>query len=71
MSRSPTISAVLDETVPFLDGPALADGETESYFLPTVSEEQRSLYEHCARALDLSLAVGSHGLPLIWLGRLE
>ena len=25
----------------------------------------RTLYEHCARALDRSLAVGSHGLPLI------
>ena len=54
--------------VPFLDGPALADGEAESYFLPAVSEEHRSLYEHCARALDLSLAVGSHGLPLFGSG---
>ncbi|MGH7913900.1 MAG: GH36-type glycosyl hydrolase domain-containing protein, partial [Candidatus Binataceae bacterium] len=60
--------AVLDETVPFLDGPALHAGEDESYFLPKVSEEHRSLYEHCARALDLSLAVGSHGLPLIGSG---
>ena len=60
--------AVLDEMVPFLDGPALGDGEAESYFLPTVSEEHRSLYEHCARALDRSLAVGSHGLPLFGSG---
>ena len=59
---------VLDEMVPFLDGPALAEGETEAYFLPTVSEEQGSLFEHCARALDLSLAVGGHGLPLIGSG---
>ena len=59
---------VLDEMVPFLDGPALGDGEAESYFLPTVSEEHRSLYEHCARALDRSLAVGSHGLPLFGSG---
>lgn len=27
-----------------------------------------SLYEHCARALDASLAVGSHGLPLMGTG---
>jgi cyclic beta-1,2-glucan synthetase len=60
--------AVLDEMVPFLDGPALAEGEAESYFLPAVSEEHCSLYEHCARALDLSLAVGSHGLPLFGSG---
>ena len=60
--------AVLDETVPFLEGPALHAGESESYFLPTVSEEHASLYEHCARALDSSLAVGSHGLPLFGSG---
>jgi cyclic beta-1,2-glucan glucanotransferase len=60
--------AVLDEIIPFLDGSALHAGEDESYFLPTVSEERCSLYEHCARALDLSLAVGGHGLPLIGSG---
>ena len=60
--------AILDETVPFLDGPALRAGEEEAYFLPTVSDEHASLFEHCARALDVSLAVGSHGLPLIGTG---
>ncbi len=60
--------AILDETVPFLDGPVLNPGEDESYFLPSVSEEHCSLYEHCARALDLSLSVGNHGLPLIGSG---
>ena len=60
--------AVLDETVPFLDGPVLEPGEDESYFLPTVLEEQCSLYEHCARALDVSLSVGTHGLPLMGSG---
>ena len=60
--------AILGETVPFLDGPALRAGEEEAYFLPTVSDEHASLYEHCARALDVSLAVGSHGLPLIGSG---
>ena len=60
--------AVLDETVPFLEGPALGAGQDESVFLPTVSEEHGSLYEHCARALDVSLAVGRHGLPLIGSG---
>jgi cyclic beta-1,2-glucan synthetase len=60
--------AVLDEAVFFLDGPVLQPGEHESYFLPTVSEEHCSLYEHCARALDFSLSVGNHGLPLIGSG---
>ena len=56
--------AVLDETVPFLDGAPLRDGEHESFFQPDVSAERASLFEHCARALDRSLGVGSHGLPL-------
>ena len=56
--------AVLDETVPFLDGPPLRDGEHESFFQPEVSAERATLFEHCARALDRSLGVGSHGLPL-------
>lgn len=58
-------SAVLEEAVPFLDGQTLAPGESDNFFLPTISEEVGSLYEHCARALDASLAVGAHGLPLI------
>ena len=33
-----------------------------------VSEEHATLFEHCARALDRSLAVGAHGLPLIGTG---
>ncbi len=48
--------------------PALADDSLEAYFEPTVSTQQASLFEHCARALDRSLAVGSHGLPLMGTG---
>jgi cyclic beta-1,2-glucan synthetase len=56
---------VLDAATPFLDGQILEPGEGESFFQPTTSSEVASLYEHCARALDASLAVGAHGLPLI------
>ena len=59
---------LLDEVVPFLDGPTLAVGQDESYFEPRVSAQSGTLFEHCARALDRSLAVGSHGLPLIGTG---
>jgi cyclic beta-1,2-glucan synthetase len=59
---------LLEEKVPFLHGPALAPGEDEAYFEPTVSEETASFFEHCARALDSSLEVGPHGLPLIGTG---
>jgi len=59
---------ILDETVPFLEGPALRQGEPESFFQPTVSDKQATLFEHCALALDQSLALGSHGLPLMGTG---
>ncbi len=61
-------AAVLDAAVPFLDGPILGDGEEEAFFAPTVSDRSATLFEHCALALDQSLAVGSHGLPLIGTG---
>ena len=60
---------VLDERVAFLEGAVLAAGQPESYFEPRVSdEEEATVFEHCARALDRSLAVGIHGLPLMGTG---
>ena len=61
-------AGILDETVPFLDGPELHPGEVESFFQPTVSEQSGTLFEHCARGLDQSLAVGVHGIPLFGSG---
>ena len=61
-------AGVLDEVIPFLEGPVLATGQHESYFEPTVSAERGTVFEHCARALDRSLAIGAHGLPLIGTG---
>ena len=59
---------VLEEVVPFIEGDLLAEGQNESYFQPRVSETRATLFEHCARALDRSLGVGSHGLPLMGIG---
>jgi hypothetical protein len=59
---------ILEETVPFLDGPELHPGQDESFFQPTVSEQRGTIFEHCARALDCSLAVGIHGIPLFGSG---
>jgi cyclic beta-1,2-glucan synthetase len=59
---------ILGEIVPFLDGPALREGEHDAYFQPMIADEQATLFEHCARALDRSLAVGAHGLPLFGTG---
>ncbi len=55
---------ILDEKIAFLEGPELLSGEHDSFFDPTPSAEHATLFEHCARALDRSLSVGSHGLPL-------
>ncbi len=59
---------VLEEPVAFLAAPVLEAGEAERFFLPANAEETGSLFEHCARALDHSLAVGAHGLPLMGTG---
>ncbi|WP_244511018.1 GH36-type glycosyl hydrolase domain-containing protein [Magnetospirillum fulvum] len=60
--------AVLDVQVPFLEGPPLAPGAHDSFFHPTLSERAAPLFEHCALALDYSLSLGVHGLPLIGTG---
>jgi cyclic beta-1,2-glucan synthetase len=59
---------VLDEHIAFLDGPALSASEHDAFFQPIISDDGASLYEHCALALDHSLAVGAHGLPLMGTG---
>ncbi len=61
-------AGVLDESVPFLEGQQLGPEEHDNFFNPMVSEQTATLFEHCARALDQSLAVGRHGLPLIGTG---
>jgi len=58
--------AILDEPVPFITGPALEPGEHDRFYQPQTSDQQASIYEHCARALDLAMArTGERGLPLI------
>ncbi|MEY3306676.1 MAG: hypothetical protein RLZZ413_714, partial [Pseudomonadota bacterium] len=60
---------ILDEAVPFLQGPALRPGAHDDFFLPEPSEESASLFEHCARGLDQAVALtGTNGMPLIGTG---
>jgi cyclic beta-1,2-glucan synthetase len=61
-------AALLDEPVPYLDGPALLPEQTDAYFQPGRSAESASLFAHCAAAIGRSLEVGVHGLPLIGSG---
>ncbi|MEO8167583.1 MAG: glycosyl hydrolase family 65 protein, partial [bacterium] len=59
---------VLDEKVLYIEGQHLRPDEHDAFFQPMVSEESATLYEHCALALDKSLALGVHGLPLMGTG---
>ena len=60
--------SVLGERVTFLEGPELRADQEDSYYTPNVSHFNDSIYEHCARAIDRSLKVGVHGLPLMGSG---
>jgi len=60
--------SVLDEMIPFLEGPVLREGERDAFFEPAISQKSASLFDHCALALDKSLATGTHGLPLMGTG---
>jgi cyclic beta-1,2-glucan synthetase len=61
-------AAVLAEEIPFLEGRALQPDEHDAFFMPGISDETATLFEHCARALDHALPVGEHGLPLFGTG---
>ena len=60
--------SLLEEEVPFLHAPPLAEGQDDSYLHPQLSQETGTIYEHCLRAIDRSLATGEHGLPLMGSG---
>lgn len=61
--------AIFDEQVPFLEGPALQPDAHDAFFQPAVSASTASLFEHCARGLDLAIELtGTNGMPLIGSG---
>jgi cyclic beta-1,2-glucan synthetase len=60
--------AILDERIAYLEGGKLQPGQHDAFFQPDTSDVTATFFEHCARALDDSLALGAHGLPLIGTG---
>ncbi len=60
--------ALLEEPVAYLEGGPLAAGQQELFAAPKPTAATPPLYEHCALALDSSLGIGSHGLPLFGTG---
>lgn len=61
-------AGVLDESVSFVEGSALRDGQDASYELPRQAGEAGSLYQHCVRSIEHGLRFGAHGLPLMGSG---
>ncbi|NLS05800.1 protein ndvB [Rhizobium sp. P32RR-XVIII] len=58
--------SLLEEELPFVEGPELLEGQHDSFFRPEVSDDKVSIYEHAAVALDLAIKrKGENGLPLI------
>ncbi len=67
--------AVWDEPLPFIEGEPVPEGAEDLYSVPNAPRAaseggppQATLYEHCARTLDRSMALGRHGLPLMGSG---
>ena len=66
--RSTGDDSIWKHDAPFLKAPQLKPGEDENYLKPEVSDETGTIYEHCCRAIERSLVVGAHGLPLMGTG---
>ena len=61
-------AALLDVSVPFIEGADIPAGAEDAYYTPEVGASEATVYEHGARAIDRSLRVGVHGLPLMGSG---
>ena len=59
---------ILDEKIPFLHAPPLAENEEERYSEYPQTQQTFSLMEHCLQAIQKGATSGSHGLPLIGTG---
>lgn len=57
--------SILKENIFFLEAENIPPGREDIYIHPKISAESGSVFEHCLRAIDRSLKVGKHGLPLM------
>ncbi|HEV8053106.1 MAG TPA: protein ndvB, partial [Parachlamydiaceae bacterium] len=57
--------SIMDIEIPYLEGRLLNEGEHEAIVIPTQSQTHGTIKEHCMKAIEKSMAVGPHGLPLI------
>ena len=61
-------ASILEEQIAYIEARKLEEYEHEVYLTPHVMDEKGTLYEHCCKAIDISLQFGEHGLPLIGAG---
>ncbi|REL37729.1 glycosyltransferase 36 [Rhodohalobacter sp. SW132] len=66
--RSTGDKSIFDEKAPWITARKLEDYEHEVYLNPEKLNEFDTVYEHCCRAIDISLKFGKNGLPLIGAG---
>ena len=59
---------ILELEVPYINGNKLLDGEDENYDMHTPTEIKESIYDHCKKAIEISLNFGENGLPKIGSG---
>ena len=59
--------SILNEEVPFLSAPPLAEDEEDRYAAFEIGQEA-TLLDHCLRAMQRGATKGAHGLPLIGSG---
>lgn len=61
--------SILDEELCYLEGRRIPRDREGIMFAPRPSRDREPLYQHCIRAIDLTLErLGQHGLPLIGTG---
>ena len=59
---------VLNERIPFLEGPPVPADQESLYDLPQVGTDEFTLYEHAVRAIQRGMRYGIHELPLMGTG---
>ncbi|TVR79983.1 MAG: glycosyltransferase 36 [Chitinophagaceae bacterium] len=57
--------SILHENVTYISSRKLEPFEHEAYLHPITLQDKGTIYEHCCKAIDISLKFGKHGLPLI------
>ncbi|MET0255237.1 MAG: glucoamylase family protein, partial [Luteibacter sp.] len=61
-------TAVLDESIEYIEGRPLRTGEESYYDQPRPSGQRATLYAHCVHAIEHAMPRGPHGLPLMGTG---